>query len=204
MNNQNEELFEHDVPTELPVLPRANQPVNLMQSNMATDLESAVQNAEKFVALQDNIRKMAVRVTNVNDWVDEGGNPYLQEKGAEKIAMAFGVSISNTNLEKEEAKDDKGQYITYIYSGTGSWQGRSVPQIGTCSSRDPFFGKKGGQLLPLSEVKLVDVRKKAYTNMLNRVIKRNQVGHPYLPLVFACFHFFQLEVFMFTIEPNRE
>jgi len=163
---------------ELPPIPAKNpkyadtQPINLMvQSNTNTDLETSVQNAEKFVKLQDSIRKMAIQVTNVHDWVDQGGKPYLEEHGAQKIAMAFGVSIQNVRSEMEERKDDKGPMITYYYHGEASWQGRIVPQLGTCSTRDPFFGQKGGKLLPLSEVKLVDVRKKAYTNMLNRSIK---------------------------------
>jgi len=148
------------------------QPINLLtQSNTTTDLQASIQNAEKFVALQDSIRKMAVKVTSVHDWLDEGGNPYLQEHGAQKIAMCFGVSIQNVKCETENKKDDKGEYVVFNYTGEAIWQGRISPQIGTGSSRDPFFGKRNGKLLPLSEVNLLDVRKKAMTNLLNRAIK---------------------------------
>jgi hypothetical protein len=160
-----------DLPAQAPA-PVYAQPINVMSvSTTAKDIESAVQNAEKFVDLQDKIRRMAVRVTNIHDWIDEAGNPYLQEQGAQKIAMCFGVSISNVRSEVEKTQDDKGDMITYYYHGEATWQGRISPQLGTCSSRDKFFGIRDGKPLPLSEVKLVDVRKKAYTNMLNRAIK---------------------------------
>lgn len=153
-------------------VPPPVQPINVLTaSDTSTDLETAVRNAEKFVMLQDSIRKMAIKVTSVHDWIDEGGKPYLQEQGAQKIAMAFGVSIINTSLETEHKTDELGDWIIFTYSGDAVWQGRTSPQIGTGSTRDPFFGKRKGSFLPLSEVDQLNVKKKAMTNLLNRAIK---------------------------------
>lgn len=176
MNNQppmDPDLFSEPpatVPAQSPA--PATQPINMMSvASTATDLDTAVQNAEKFVELQSKIRQMAVKVTSIFDWIDEGGKPYLQEQGAQKIAMCFGISIQNVSCETDHNKDSKGDYIVYNYNGEAVWQGRVTPQLGTCSSRDKFFGRRKGELLPLTEVNLPDVRKKAYTNMLNRAIK---------------------------------
>jgi hypothetical protein len=54
----------------------------------------------------------------------------------------------------------------------GRWNNHEESEIGTCSTRDDFFGKKGGQYKPLSEVDLTDIKKKAMTNMANRLIKK--------------------------------
>ena len=135
------------------------------------NLELSLETAERFFTLQDRIKKSAIKVTNQNDWIDQNGNPYLQWKGASSIACAFGVSYSDLNFSKENDKDDDGEFVIYTATAMVKWQGRSVPEIGTGSSRDSFFGKRGGRFLPLSEVDLNNVKKKALTNMLNRGIK---------------------------------
>ena len=87
------------------------EPVNMINTDVSMDLDKMIANANKFVQLQDSIRKLAVKMTNINDWVDEGGTPYLQEMGAQKIANCFGVSIKNIQGKIENLKDDKGSYI---------------------------------------------------------------------------------------------
>lgn len=136
-----------------------------------TSLEANIANAEKYLALQDRIRKMAIRLTSPIDWIDEGGKPYLQWTGTSKIAAAFGVSYDSPVFEKELIKDDKGEYVVFHCASTVRWNNRSIPEVGTGSSRDEFFGKKGGHWLPLSEVDQTDLKKKALTNMLNRGMK---------------------------------
>lgn len=134
-------------------------------------LQQAVDRAEKYLKLNDSIRRLAVNLTNVNDWIDQNGNPYLEWSGASKIANAFGVSVTGTVCEKETIKDDKGEYINYFYTGTGTWNGRETQETGSGSTRDAFFGKANGVWLPLSEIDLTDIRKKAMTNFFNRLIK---------------------------------
>ena len=135
------------------------------------DLERSIESASMFLSMQDKIRKMSIKLTNQNDWIAEGGKPYLQWTGASKIAAAFGVSYDDLRFEKETIKDEIGEYINFHALATVRWNGRAVPEIGTGSTRDSFFGKRNKQWIPISEIDLNNIKKKAVTNMLNRGIK---------------------------------
>jgi hypothetical protein len=139
------------------------------QSDM--ELEQRIKGAERYLELQDQMRKLAIKVTNHNDWIDQNGNPYLEISGANKIASAFGASCSDVVFEKETLKDDKGEYVVYSCMANFSWNKRTMSATGTGSTRDSFFGKANNQWKPLSEVDLTNIKKKANTNMLNRGIK---------------------------------
>lgn len=160
---------------ELQVTPEV-QPLQIVNVN---SLEATIKNAEKYVAAQDAIRKMALRVTSITDWVDEGGKPYLQWSGTAKVARTFGVSYSPVVFEKEIGEDERGKFVVYHCAGNVMFNGQSISEIGTGSSRDSFFGvrtkwidgKKEKYDLPLSEIDLTDVKKKAQTNFLNRGLK---------------------------------
>lgn len=138
-------------------------------------LKQSLAQAERYVAQQDRIRKLALTVTSVTDWIDEGGKPYLQWSGSSKIARAFGVSYEIPAFEREHLSDEHGEYIEYSCAGMVSWNGQAVAEIGAASSRDSLFGvrKVDGEkiYLPLSEINAVDVKKKAMTNFLNRGLK---------------------------------
>lgn len=137
----------------------------------AMDLQAQIDNAGKFMELQSKIRMMAVKLTNCNDWEDQKGIPYLKWQGAAKIRSAFGVSYTPPDIRREDCRDEKGAYIMYHAEAMVSWQGATIPCVGTGSTRDPFFGKKNGQDIPLSEIDLTDIKKKACTNMLNRGLR---------------------------------
>lgn len=142
-------------------------------ANEITSIEKTVEQANRYFNVLGQIRKLAIKLTNNLDWTNEGGNPYLQKSGCDKIAGAFGVKIYDAVIEKEVCKDDKGEYVMYTCTAKGIWNNHEESEVGTCSSRDDFFGKhKGGVLKPLSEVDLTDVKKKAFTNMANRLIKK--------------------------------
>ena len=135
-------------------------------------LEKTVQQAEKYIEVLQRIRGASLKLTNTRDWTNEGGNPYLQKSGCDKIASAFGVRITETTFEKENITDDKGEYVIYTCTSTGAWNNNIATESGTGSTRDAFFGRKGGKDLPLSEIDLTDIKKKALTNCMNRLIKR--------------------------------
>lgn len=148
-----------------------SQPLAIMPMDSTGSLQQAVDRAEKYLALNDRIRRMAVNLTNCNDWIDQNNTPYLEWSGASKVANAFGVSVTGTVCEKETIEDDRGKYVNYFYTGTGSWNGRETQETGSGSTRDSFFGRANGKDLPLSEIDLTDIRKKAMTNFFNRLIK---------------------------------
>jgi hypothetical protein len=151
-----------------------------------TELERSIANAERYLELQDRMRKLAIKVTNQEDWIDQMGNPYLEISGSTKIADAYGVSCNELCFEQVNIKDDKGSYYVFYCRAILSWKGRSLPEEGAASSRDQFFAKrtvyenkeKKQILLPQEEINITDIRKKAKTNMLNRGIK-NLLGLSY-------------------------
>ena len=143
-------------------------------------LISLAEQAEKRIDAMTKIKKVSLKLTNKHDWTDQGGKPYLQVSGAEKIARMFGISwkISEPICEQQEA----GHY-TFTYKGFFSLAGASIEVIGTRSSKDGFFKKydwsqkdaDGNSLkteLPASEIDRGDVKKAAYTNCIGSGITR--------------------------------
>lgn len=141
------------------------------------DMATIIAEAEKRQELTKRLYMIALRATNCNDWIDQNGTPYLEYEGARKIARDIGLEIRNVQMMKQQIKDDKGEYIIFSYTGEAVWQGKSTPEMGTCSTRDKFFAErydktKGEKyLLPLSEINIVDVMKKGHTNLMNRCVK---------------------------------
>lgn len=135
--------------------------------------------AEQRLDALNKIRRVALKLTNQHDWVDEAGKPYLQASGAEKIARLFGVSwrISEPTIEEL----DQGHCVI-TYKGEFSVGGATIEAIGSRSSKDGFFkkyryvgeeGKKKEKIeLPASEIDRGDVKKSAYTNLLGNGITR--------------------------------
>jgi len=161
---------------------RMDQPLQILPAaGSMMSLEQTIAQAEKFIEIQDRVRKLALRLTSVADWTDEGGRPYLAWSGSSKVSMALGVSYKFDTMLPEVLTDEHGEFLEYTCTGTVMWNGRSVPEVGTGSSRDSFFGvrkkenKETGErekyYLPLSEVDRTDVKKKAVTNFLNRGLK---------------------------------
>lgn len=134
--------------------------------------------AEARLEALEKIKRVALKVTNPHDWVDENGKPYLQGSGAEKVARVFGVSwrISESTTENL----DGGHYIISI-TGEFALGGAIITAIGTRSSKDGFFkkykyvgeGEKKERIeLPVSEIDRGDVKKSAYTNLIANGITR--------------------------------
>jgi hypothetical protein len=106
-----------------------------------------------------------------------GGTPYLTKAGCEALCSRFGISTKIMSSAAEIFTDEHGEYrvwevrvkawVTHPRSG----QVMEAERTGTGSTKDPFFGMKNGVRLPLSEVNMANVRKKAETNAMNRAIK---------------------------------
>ncbi|MFB3926810.1 MAG: hypothetical protein ACE14T_12240 [Syntrophales bacterium] len=142
-------------------------------------LISLAEQAERRIDAMTKIKKVSLKLTNSHDWTDQGGKPYLQVSGAEKIARMFGISwkISEPTLEYQE-----GGHFAFTYKGYFSLAGASIEVIGTRSSKDGFFkkyswetgddGKREKTELPPSEIDRGDVKKAAYTNCIGNGITR--------------------------------
>ena len=137
-------------------------------------LIAIAEQAEKRADAMNKIKQVAIKLTNKFDWTDQGGKPYLQVSGAEKIARLFGISwrIDEPDFEREESG-----HFTYSYKGYFTLAGATIEAIGTRSSKDGFFKKYGydtgsKQELPPSEIDKGDVKKAAYTNCIGNGITR--------------------------------
>ena len=158
-------------------------------SKAGTDLakqESAIEQLERRNEMLQRSIKLCIGQTNRSDWVSLGGKPYLQASGAHKIARLYGIGIRDVNYIKTNESDEKGAYYRYEYKAV-FWAGNEAPQeiIGSCTSRDKFFGqlsekkdKQTGDIIQEArfkeswEINENDIQKKAYTNCINNGIKQ--------------------------------
>jgi len=143
-------------------------------------LLQVAERAEKRIEAVNKIKLLALKVTNAHDWTDQGGKPYLQASGGEKVARLFGISwtIGEPIFEQEE-----GGHFSYTYKGTFTLSGASIEAVGTRSSKAPFFKKydysqkdeRGESIkneLPPSEIDKGDLKKAAFTNLIGNGITR--------------------------------
>jgi hypothetical protein len=121
------------------------------------------------------IKAISIKVTNYSDWSLQSGKPYLENMGCMKIAQLWGVNFLGRKFMPESGErisDANGDYILFTVQGGAEFKGRTVEDIGTCSTRDEFFGRSGGKAKPLQDVDLTDVKKKAVTNLQGRLLKK--------------------------------
>ena len=130
--------------------------------------------AERRIEAVIKIKQMALKVTNAGDWNDQGGRPYLQVSGSEKVANLFNISW---RLDEPTIDTEADGHFTYTMRGIFSIPGRSISAEGSRSSKDPFFKKydySSGQKTekPISAIDRRDVRMAALTNLLGNGITR--------------------------------
>jgi hypothetical protein len=126
--------------------------------------------AEKRIDAMVRIKQLSLKMTNPHDWTDQGGKPYLQVSGSEKIGRLFGISW---RIDEPVVENEEGGHFGYTYKGYFTLGGVTIEVIGTRSSKDPFFNKyKDGKELPPSAIDKGDVKKAAYTNLLGSGITR--------------------------------
>lgn len=162
---------------DLSITEESSLPLALRDDSVLT----AVIKAEARIAAFVKIKQLSLRATTHHDWVNLGGKPYLQDTGAEKIAGLFSPTISKPIIARENFLD--GHYM-YTCDGDAFWGGKSIPVMGSRSSKDKFFiqydyveenGKRKRVDLStevlLERIDPGDVRKSALTNYRNNAIK---------------------------------
>lgn len=130
--------------------------------------------AEKYITAMNKIMNAAIRITTEYDWVLIGGQPYLQESGATKVARMFGVSWT---IGKPTIEMDNAGYKTFTYKGRFILKGQFVECEGSRSMKDEFFAgkdnpEKGKSKKTADEIDERDVKMSAYTNCINNGVKR--------------------------------
>lgn len=151
----------------------ANKEVVVIPDQSLTDIsDDIISLAEHRIASLQKIITVSLKVTNEQDWVDQQGKPYLQGSGAEKVGRLFGLSWKDIKTEKINSSDEKGPFYYYRTEGVFMLKGESIVAIGTCSSKDQFFAKRGGEFLPISQVDETNIMKSSYTNCVVNGITR--------------------------------
>jgi len=170
---------DHSVLVEEKEMPDMNGEEKLMTTGEAREdslvtVEEAIARAEKAVEIYSRISQISLKMTKPADWVLQDGTPYLMESGAQKIANLWGIDISGKETSEEWQEDPKGKYYIFIVKGMAYSKklNRVIEDEGTCSQRDKFFGMVGKELKPLESVDKTMIRKKAQTNLNNRLIKK--------------------------------
>jgi hypothetical protein len=106
-----------------------------------------------LVTAQKQLIETAVKMTSPADWINMGGNPYLGEPGATRVASMLPIDTKIVgDPKRHNALDDEGSY-------------------GTCSSRDKFYSMRQGERIPQSEVDETNIIKKCGTNGRANAIK---------------------------------
>jgi hypothetical protein len=82
------------------------------------------------------------------------------------------MSFLGATVQEERDTIDGRDIRRYQAVVKARWGDREVDADGVASSDDDFFGRKNGQNLPLGEVDLNSVRKKAVTNAQARALKK--------------------------------
>lgn len=125
--------------------------------------------AERRIAAINRIKQVSLQVTNSHDWTDQGGKPYCQVSGAEKIARLFGISW---RIDEPQLIIEESGHFEYTYKGYFSMGNVDIEAIGVRSSKDPFFTGKKDDPKPPTEIDRGDVKKAAYTNCIGNGITR--------------------------------
>jgi hypothetical protein len=131
-----------------------------------------IKQAEESVEAIKKIKLLALRVTTPHDWVDMGGKPYLAETGCMKIARLFGVSFTDLTVEEVKRTEGSTTVYRYIATCTARFNGGSLEVEGAASSDDDFFSMRNGERLPIQDINLNNIRKKATTNAQSRALKK--------------------------------
>ena len=148
--------------------------ISIPSTPRVIDIDKEIDRIEKNIEFFNKIKLTSLKLTKPSDWVFQQEGPYLMDRGAENIAIAWGVDISDVKMRMEWAEDDKGRYYTFVATGKAYSKrlGRYIEDIGVCSQRDKLFGMIKGEFKSIEEIDMANIRRKAITNLHSRLIKR--------------------------------
>lgn len=168
MNKNEVEIIEGDI-VDLTANPQGNG--GLLDTTSMDNIFYLAEKAEKALEALNRIMDAALKITTELDWVLIGGNPYLQESGATKVARLFGISWQI--IDKTATVDAEG-YKTFTYKARFMMKDTFIECEGSRGMKEDFFAKAGKDK-PLKKPDAIDerdVQMAAYTNCINNGIKR--------------------------------
>jgi len=133
-----------------------------------------LQEIEARALISERVFELAVKNTKSSDWVDFGGNPWLDTPGAERLARVFGITVADTRFEKLDRQDGDGPYYIYVWYGRVGLAKQSIwiDAIGACSSRKPFHYMEHGKKKHLEDINEMNILKDGYSNMIENGVTR--------------------------------
>lgn len=168
MNKNEVEIIEGDI-VDLTANPQGNG--GLLDTSSMDNLSYLAERADKALDDLNKIMNAALKITTELDWVLIGGNPYLQESGATKVARLFGISwqlVGNPTV----TVDNEG-YKTFTYKARFMMKDTFIECEGSRGMKEDFFAKaKDKPLKKPDEIDERDVKMAAFTNCINNGIKR--------------------------------
>lgn len=124
---------------------------------------------DEYATHVQKIVSTAVKLTYDGDWTihkkdgaaDEDQKANMGAAAAERIANFIGISESNWTKGRKDWSDDNKHY-TWTYEADFSLGKRKIHVISRVGTRDKFFGKAGGQWIPLEDVQEDNILKAAF------------------------------------------
>ena len=122
------------------------------------------------------MRNMAISRTLPTDWLDMGsGIAYLDDSGASRVAVAWGIDFGNLEFDKETIDG----HILYTVTGSATnHRNQSVEfDVGNRSTADDLYRSKWEAAMqhedPVGRIQVMrDVKKAAVTNLHGRLIRK--------------------------------
>jgi hypothetical protein len=120
----------------------------------------------------ETMQKFAVKITKAQDWINYGDKPGMSGPCAERIARLFGLKFYNMPPEPIKQNERNGSYSYTVSGEVGFSQNETLPIIGSCNSKKPFFAKAHGEEVPQTEIDPNDIKKNALTNFFVNAVSR--------------------------------
>lgn len=149
--------------------------VSARDQSLVERIQDLLNATEVMAHLQQRILETAVKLTQPEDWIDQGGKPYCSEAGCTRAAAHLPCrSWLVSPPKKHMHSDENGPFYLYVCEAAAAWKTGlgEVSAMGTCSSRDKFFASRGGHLMSMGEVDEPNVVKKCATNGRGNALRR--------------------------------
>lgn len=135
------------------------------------DYEYALEVAEKKADFWGRFRKVTISVLAKNDFMDQGGKPWLTGRGAEKLATFLGLRVTDKEREPTLAEISRvikrSEPVTVVVTAIVRSDVLNLEDIytGTCTTSNKFYAER-------KQIDPGDVIKHAETNLMANAISR--------------------------------
>jgi hypothetical protein len=148
----------------------------LMALPMETFGPNTVAKAKEVADIHHQLKLLLFRHATKNEVLDQNGKPYLTESLCMKAAGMWGVSYKNVKYTQSNYSDEVGPVVSFQAEVTAVFQNRQDTEYGSAASNEKFFMRYNGEgelsRVPLSEINIGNVLKKAITNAKGRATRK--------------------------------